>query len=49
MSKRIKFIKKYKDDKPKIDVYLKKAKEEYKFSKSMLDDLKRTAGREVEA
>jgi hypothetical protein len=45
----IKFIKKYKDDKPKIDAYLKKAKEEYKFSKSMLDDLKRTAGREVEA
>lgn len=45
----IKFIKKYKDDKPKVDAYLKKAKEEYKFSKSMLDDLKRTAGREVEA
>ena len=45
----IKFIKKYKDDKPKIDAYLKKTKEEYKFSKSMLDDLKRTAGREVEA
>jgi hypothetical protein len=45
----IKFIKKYKDDKPKVDAYLKKAKEEYKFSKSMLDDLKRTAGREVGA
>ena len=45
----IKFIKKYKDDKPKVDAYLKKAKEEYKFSKSMLDDLKRTAGRKVEA
>ena len=45
----LKFIKKYKDDKPKVDAYLKKAKEEYKFSKSMLDDLKRTAGRKVEA
>ena len=45
----LKFIKKYKDDKPKVDAYLKKAKEEYKFSKSMLDDLKRTAGREVGA
>jgi hypothetical protein len=45
----LKFIKKYKDDKPKIDAYLKKAKEEYKFSKSMMDDLKRTAGREVGA
>jgi len=45
----LKFIKKYKDDKPKVDAYLKKAKEEYKFSKSMMDDLKRTAGREVGA
>jgi hypothetical protein len=43
----LKFIKKYKDDKPKVDAYLKKAKDEYKFSKSMLDDLKRTAGRDV--
>jgi len=43
----LKFIKKYKDDKPKIDAYLKKAKEEYKLSKSMLDDLKRAAGRDV--
>ena len=43
----VKFIKKYKDDKPKVDAYLKKAKEEYKLPKSMLDDLKRTAGREV--
>ena len=43
----VRFIKKYKDDKPKVDAYLKKAKEEYKLSKSMLDDLKRTAGREV--
>jgi len=43
----VRFIKKYKDDKPKVDAYLKKAKEEYKLPKSMLDDLKRTAGREV--
>jgi hypothetical protein len=45
----LKFIKKYKDDKSKVDAYLKKAKEEYKFTKSMMDDLKRTAGRQVEA
>jgi hypothetical protein len=45
----LKFIKKYKDDKPKVDAYLKKAKEEYKLSKAMIDDLKRAAGREVEA
>ena len=43
----LKFIKKYKDDKPKIDAYLKKAKEEYKLTKPMLDDLKRAAGRDV--
>lgn len=43
----LKFIKKYKDDKPKVDAYLKKAKEEYKLTKSMLDDLKRAAGRDV--
>jgi hypothetical protein len=45
----LKFIKKYKDDKSKVDAYLKKAKEEYKFTKYMIDDLKRAAGREVEA
>ena len=44
----LKFIKKYKDDKPKVDAYLEKAKEEYKLTKSMLDDLKRAAGRRVE-
>lgn len=44
----LKFIKKHKDDKPKIDAYLKKAKEEYKLPKNMMDDLKRTAGRAVE-
>jgi hypothetical protein len=43
----LKFIKKYKDDKPKVDAYLKKAKEEYKFSNAMLKDLKKTAGRDV--
>ena len=41
----LRFIKKYKDDKAKIDAYMKKAKEEYKLSKSMLDDLNRAAGR----
>ena len=44
----LKFIKKFKDDKPKIDAYMKKAKEEYKLTKSMLDDLNRAAGRGVE-
>jgi acylphosphatase len=43
----LKFIKKYKDDKAKIDAYLKKAKEEYKLPSSMIKDLKRTAGRDV--
>jgi hypothetical protein len=43
----LKFIKKYKDDKPKVDAYLKKAKDEYKLSKTMMDDLKRAAGRDV--
>jgi hypothetical protein len=44
----LKFIGKYKDDKAKVDAYLKKAKDEYKFPKTMLDDLKRAAGRGVE-
>jgi len=44
----LKFINKYKDDKPKIDAYLKKAKDEYKLPKTMMDDLKRAAGRGVE-
>jgi hypothetical protein len=43
----LKFIKKYKDEKPKVDAYLKKAKEEYKLPASMLNDLKKAAGREV--
>lgn len=45
----LKFINKYKGDKAKVDAYLKKAKDEYKFTKTMLDDLKRAAGREVGA
>ncbi len=44
----LKFINKYKDDKAKVDAYLKKAKDEYKLPKTMLDDLKRAAGRGVE-
>lgn len=43
----LKFIKKYKDDKPKIDAYLKKASTEYKLPASMIKDLKKAAGREV--
>ena len=40
---------KYKDDKKVIDAYLKKAKDEYKLPANMIKDLKRAAGREVEA
>jgi len=43
----LKFIKKYKDDKAKIDAYLKKASSEYKLPASMIKDLKKAAGREV--
>jgi len=42
-------IKKNKDDKAKTDGILKLAKDKFKFPKSMMDDLKRAAGREVEA
>ena len=42
-------VKKNKDDKAKIDGILKLAKDKFKFAKSMMDDLKRAAGREVEA
>lgn len=41
-------VKKNKEDKAKIDGILKLAKDKFKFSKSMLDDLKRAAGRNVE-
>jgi hypothetical protein len=53
--KKIKFnqflssVKKNKDDKAKVDGILKLAKDKFKFAKSMMDDLKRAAGREVEA
>jgi len=42
-------VKKNKDDKAKIDGILKLAKDKFKFSKTMMDDLKRAAGRTVEA
>jgi hypothetical protein len=42
-------VKKNKDDKAKIEGILKLAKDKFKFSKTMMDDLKRAAGREVEA
>lgn len=48
-NKGLKFIEKYKSDKKIIDAYLKKAKEEYKLPANMIKDLKRAAGREVEA
>jgi hypothetical protein len=41
-------VKKNKEDKAKIDGILKLAKEKIKFPKSMMDDLKRAAGRSVE-
>jgi hypothetical protein len=53
--KKIKFnqflasVKKNKEDKAKIDGILKLAKVKFKFPKSMIDDLKRAAGRQVEA
>lgn len=42
-------VKKNKDDKAKIDGILKLAKDKFKFAKIMMDDLKRAAGRTVEA
>ena len=42
-------VKKNKDDKAKIDGILKLAKDKFKFAKTMMDDLKRAAGREVES
>lgn len=41
-------VKKNKDDKAKIDGILQIAKDKFKFAKTMMDDLKRAAGREVE-
>lgn len=42
-------VKKNKGDKAKVDGILKLAKDKFKFPKSMMDDLKRAAGREVGA
>ena len=53
--KKIKFnqflssIKKNKDDKTKTDAILKLAKDKFKFSNALMNDLKRAAGREVES
>jgi hypothetical protein len=41
-------VKKNKEDKAKIDGILKIAKDKFKFPKTMMDDLKRAAGRDVE-
>jgi len=41
-------VKKNKDDKAKIDGILKLAKDKFKFPKQMMDDLKRSAGRDVQ-
>ena len=52
--KKIKFnqflssVKKNKEDKAKTDAILTLAKNKFKFAKSMMDDLKRAAGRDVE-
>ena len=42
-------VKKNKEDKAKIDGILKLAKDKFKFPKTMMDDLKRAADRDVEA
>lgn len=42
-------VTKYKDDKAKVDAFITKAEKEYKLPSSLLKDLKRAAGREVEA
>jgi len=42
-------VTKYKDDKAKIDAFITKAEKDYKLPVSMLKDLKRAAGRDVEA
>ena len=41
-------VEKNKDDRAKIEGILKLAKEKFKFAKTMMDDLKRAAGRDVE-
>ena len=53
--KKIKFnqflssVKKNKEDKAKVDAILKLAKDKFKLSGALMNDLKRAAGREVEA
>jgi hypothetical protein len=41
-------VTKYKDDKSKIDAFITKAEKEYKLPASLVKDLKRAAGRDVE-
>ena len=41
-------VTKYKDDKAKVDAFITKAEKEYKLPSSLVKDLKRAAGREVE-
>jgi hypothetical protein len=53
--KKIKFnqflssVKKNKEDKAKVDAILKLAKDKFKLSNALINDLKRAAGREIEA
>jgi hypothetical protein len=42
-------VTKYKDDKAKIDAFITKAEKEYKLPSALVKDLKRAAGRDVEA
>jgi hypothetical protein len=42
-------VKKNKEDKAKVDAILKLAKDKFKLSSALINDLKRAAGREVEA
>lgn len=41
-------VTKYKDDKAKVDAFITKAEKEYKLPSSLVKDLKRAAGRDVE-
>jgi DNA-binding MarR family transcriptional regulator len=48
-NKILNLVTKYKDDKAKVDAFITKAEKEYKLPSSLVKDLKRAAGREVEA
>ncbi len=48
-NKILNLVTKYKDDKAKVDAFITKAEKEYKLPSSLIKDLKRAAGREVEA